>query len=471
MAIALTIALGLAGCSADPGPARDGVSAKTSAAVPDRGSGGRDTASAPRGEPALPDDFNGDGIRDLAIGDTGAGAGGVAEAGAVAVLTGFGAGAGAVSPSRLTWNDSGTEARPQDWFGSVMTSADFNGDGYADLAVAAIGRDEPSDEDVGGVTVTMGGPSGLTASAPAARLDIPAERRTHKGSLMASGDVDADGFPDLIVGDSTWTFHVVHGGPTFPAGAQAWPFDLGEERGDLVVADVTGDKVADVVTLLGDRVEVRAGGREGLAVPVVTPLDRRGRGYQVHRITVGDVDTDGKPDIVVSGLRGPDAGKYYRGEITVFHGGSVRRTVLDGKTPGMEPFKTRPTGFARMSTAVTDIDGDHDTDLVVTLPDSDAFLLVRSGRGGLTPSTGTLAGGGRNESRTVKLIDLDGDGRTELVTSGQVTGKVTVSTWSKGWKSSLELGPGENGLSGTAPEKAVEEPVWVFFSSWLTFTV
>ncbi|HET6354629.1 MAG TPA: integrin alpha, partial [Streptomyces sp.] len=49
-------------------------------------------------------------------------------------------------------------------FGDVLTAADVNGDGYADLAIGLPGEDTGQVPDTGAVVLLPGGKKGLTAS-------------------------------------------------------------------------------------------------------------------------------------------------------------------------------------------------------------------------------------------------------------------------------------------------------------------
>ena len=133
-------------------------------------------------------DVDGDGYGDLLLG----GPGGAGTAWVV-----FGAATGAGSVGALTASDASTG----DAFGSALAGlGDLDGDGYDDLAVGAPGRTGSASGD-GAVYVYYGSPKG-----PAAKTQqILTATGTRAGDALGSavvgpGDVDGDGFPDVVGG-------------------------------------------------------------------------------------------------------------------------------------------------------------------------------------------------------------------------------------------------------------------------------
>jgi hypothetical protein len=175
--------------------------------------GVRDKANASDyfGEAVAIADLNGDGFADLAVGvPLETEPEGENWAGGVNVLYGSAAGLTAVGDQFWSQNTEGVEDESEyfDRFGAVLRGADFNGDGYADLAVTA--RDEAINGfTAGAVNVLYGSADGLQTIAPEDQfwhLVVSGVKGTatpggRYGWALAAGDYNADGRADLAVGD------------------------------------------------------------------------------------------------------------------------------------------------------------------------------------------------------------------------------------------------------------------------------
>jgi hypothetical protein len=143
--------------------------------------------------------FNGDEFFDVAVGAPGEAVGGAGGAGAVNVLYGSGNGLG-----------GGTlfvQSRPEvsDGFGAALATADFNGDGFFDLAVGAPGEKVGGIIDAGAVTVLPGGPGGITTAGSRTFWQGTgaagrAESGDNFGLSLATGLLAGDDLADLVVG-------------------------------------------------------------------------------------------------------------------------------------------------------------------------------------------------------------------------------------------------------------------------------
>jgi hypothetical protein len=156
-------------------------------------------------------DVNGDGFADLLVGAFGADPNGQSSAGASYVV--FGKASGFASTLALSSLDGSTGFRldgtaASDHSGLAVSAAgDVNGDGFADLLVGAIGADL-NGIDSGASYVVFGKASGFSAALDLAtldgangfRLDGAAAFDLSGASVSAAGDVNGDGFADLIVG-------------------------------------------------------------------------------------------------------------------------------------------------------------------------------------------------------------------------------------------------------------------------------
>ena len=143
-----------------------------------------------------------------------------------------------------------------DLFGFGVALADYNGDGYADLAASAPGAPVTANsvkrEDAGTINLIYGSATGLTTSGnkqlTQASTGVPGfhERNDWFGAELAGGDANGDGRSELAAfspGDETVT--MIPGAPRYAAvtGAVAWSQDSSGVTGTPEFEDFFGESL------------------------------------------------------------------------------------------------------------------------------------------------------------------------------------------------------------------------------------
>jgi len=223
-------------------------------------------------------------------------------------------------------------------------SGDFNGDGYRDLAIAAPLGKVGKKAAAGSVAVVYGTKSGLDKSTRTiisqATTGIPGtpEGGDSFGDRLTTGDLDGDGYTDLVVGvhserigrtDSSGTITVVWGsakgltkGVDISAPLPEYRHALGWS---LATGDFDGDGRTDLaaVNLAAPELNIFKGpiSRSGRAAGLVGIDTQEQTGINADRIVAGSVNGDGATDLLVMGQE--EAGNAYRTRSVLYKGGKT----------------------------------------------------------------------------------------------------------------------------------------------------
>jgi len=264
---------------------------------------------------------------------------------------------------------------------SVSTAGDVNGDGYSDIIVGAFRMDAGA-VDAGAAMVFHGSSSGLTSRSWLAWSGDPIAE--FGWSVAAAGDVNGDGYADVIVGapDPNLTVggraYVYHGSASGLANSAAWVAESGQidSRFGVSVAfagDVNGDGYADVIVgaNLFDNVQLdegRAflyqGGASGLDATAAwtAESDQPGALFGNTVATAGDVNADGFSDVVV-GAVAYNNGETDEGRVYVFHGNNA--TSLSPTPDWAIAGDQVEVGLGGSVSTAGDVNGDGYSDVIV----------------------------------------------------------------------------------------------------------
>jgi len=198
---------------------------------------------------------------------------------------------------------------------SIAGAGDVNGDGYADVLVGAPGTDGAG-EWAGAAHVFLGSPSGL-GSLPDWTV-LGAHLGDSLGfTVSGAGDVDGDGYDDVVVGvPGYWVSwneglaQVFRGGP---GGLDTSPWQEvvggpGDALGRQVtgVGDVDGDGYDDVLILQDYYAGLHRGSPTGLIAAGAPLAPACISGYALDGAGAGDLNADGMTDLIVSHLHHGD---------------------------------------------------------------------------------------------------------------------------------------------------------------------
>ena len=353
-------------------------------------------------------DINGDGFDDWIVGSPWDNTGGDFAGRAFVFF-------GGPSPDNVPDLILTAEAAGDEFGDPVSGVGDMNGDGYDDIVVGA-DLNDAGGTDAGRAYVYFGGPTPDTV----ADLTLTGEEADdHFGvSVSNAGDVNGDGYDDLIVGawnnflddGDVGTAYVYFGGASPDAVAdltvRAETEDEDDRFGFAVsgAGDLNDDGYDDVMVGATEaegngfgsgRAYVYYGGSAPDATPdlTMTGLYADGLGRSVS--DAGDFNGDGRPDVIVGAT---EAGS---GEAYIYFGGA-----LDGISPAISP--SGQAGADRFGASVSDagdVNGDGFADVIVGAPNNDA--------GGTDAGRAYVYFGGRSADDTPDLT-LTGEAAFDL---------------------------------------------------------
>ncbi len=267
---------------------------------------------------------------------------------------------------------------------SVATAGDVNGDGYSEVIVGAPNYDN-GQTDEGGVFVYHGSITGLSSS-PSWSKEINQASANFGWSVATAGDVNGDGYSDVIIGAPNYDSVQTNEGRAYiylgsASGLQSgfiWKFEVNQTDANF--------------------------------------------GYSVA--CAGDIDNDGYSDVII-GSPFYDGGLTDEGKVYLFNGGSAGLNMVTADWTYESNQDSAHIGFS-VATA-GDVNGDGASDVIIGANLYDNGITFNAGRifvfnsihGALPSTPSTTKNGSRadeNYGWSVSTAgDVNGDGYSDII--------------------------------------------------------
>lgn len=290
-----------------------------------------------------------------------------------------------------------TDSQQASAFGNIMATGDLNNDGYDDVVIGASSDDEIAN-DAGAVYILYGQAEELESMAATSLAKIAGEADGDKAGLdVAVGDLNNDGYDDIAVGAE--------------------------------FNDDAGSNYGSVYVIYGSSTYIESGGLDDHIQLSGTSAGRFGSG-----LAIGDVNDDVYNDLII----GQDGYSSSSGAVYLVPGGASQltdNTSVDGNSHVRFQGEAS-NNFAGETIAVADVDNDSIGDIIVGAYGENTFagaVYVVSGSNSLANASLSTAekfsGVSGSLGYTLNVGDVNGDGIDDIIAGAEsdgVGGKVYI---------------------------------------------
>ena len=296
--------------------------------------------------------------------------------------------------------------------GTFPTTVDYHGGSGTGLGVVVADFDQDGWDDF---AITLNNPNSLAVflNAQDGTFGAPTlYAQSGSSSFVTAGDLDGDGYPDLVAANSAALLSVFisNGDGTFEA-EQTYAIGPGSENEGTAIADFDQDGWLDVVV----------GNLDANAIGILLNQGGGVLGTQTNYsggrplgVSVGDFNNDGYPDVVSDGWFGDSTADIWLNDGT---GDGVLLTSTAYQLPGTPP-----------EPAVADLNGDGNLDFAITSYFNNTIsLFYGDGHGGFAQQAPFAVSGAGGPIGLV-VDDFNGDGTLDLVVENANNGTTIVMT-------------------------------------------
>ena len=315
-----------------------------------------------------------------------------------------------------------------DYYGcSVSGAGDVNGDGYDD-AIVGMGDIDTTSQNTGAAYIFYG--EAILNGEPNVTINGTIITDYLGISVSSAGDVDGDGFDDVIVGSRTRAY-IFHGGTDIDDS-----YDLlmnGEKSTDSFgysvsgAGDLNNDGYDDVIVGAGQndaagtdagRAYVYYGGTNmDSAADVVLTGENPGDYFGISVSGSGDVNGDGFDDVIV-GASCSDAGGFNSGRVYIYYG----KTRMDSIADVVITAESEARYLGSSVSGAGDVNNDGYDDVVVGAPYYNGSLgaaYVYLGGTSMDSTPDTVFTGGESYENLGSSVsaagDVNNDGYDDIV--------------------------------------------------------